>query len=189
LYINNREKLLDINALFDNVLQGNENAERELFEKLSVRFRVIAYQRIWNKNDFEDVAQEALLTVAGNFKEVAIERSFTAWATKVLDNKIMAYVKRKQTSQCRLLESPPEDYSLYDERQYSNLKNRLIKCLKRLYRANSRYARIINLHYQGFTVEDVCNRLKVSVDNSYVILSRARSMLTKCLDEQNEVKR
>lgn len=177
---------MGINKLFEKVLQGDRAAEKELFESLSVRFRAIVHQRIWDKNDSEDVAQEALMTIVTKYREVVIEKNFSAWAAKVLDNRILAYIKRKRASQSRISNSPPEEYQMPVPPELSDLKHRLLKCLKEIFRANPRYARILNLHYQGYTTEEVCRLLKITSSYSYVILSRARNMLVKCLDEEKE---
>ncbi|MEW5923663.1 MAG: RNA polymerase sigma factor [Candidatus Zixiibacteriota bacterium] len=178
---------MNINDLFEKAIRDGESAEKELFEALLVRFRAIVHQRIWEKNDSEDVAQEALLAVAREYKGIKFEISFSAWAAKVLDYRILAYIKRKRTTQARVSEAPPEDCSRPDLSQSPGLRLKLLKCLKELFAANPRYARIINLHYQGYSIEEVCRRLKIKAGNSYVILSRAREMLAKCLGKRNEV--
>ncbi|MDH4034538.1 MAG: hypothetical protein OEV80_12145, partial [candidate division Zixibacteria bacterium] len=63
------------------------------------------------------------------------------------------------------------------------LKRRLLDCLKKIRSTNLRYARILNLQYQGFDTEDVCRRLAVTRSNLYSLLSRARTVLELCLEE------
>ena len=46
------------------------------------------------------------------------------------------------------------------------------------------YARIVNLRYQGFTTDEVCERLSISSDQYYVYIGRGRNMLRSCLAEK-----
>jgi RNA polymerase sigma factor (sigma-70 family) len=87
---------VSIETLYQSALQGDSAAEKTLFQQLSVRFGLICQHRIWNKEDAEEIVQEALVTVLGGFKDIEIERSFAAWAHKVLDNKILTYLKTKK---------------------------------------------------------------------------------------------
>ena len=57
---------MDIQALHDLARQGDDQAEQQLFEALSVRFGLFAKRRIQNPEDSEEVVQEALLAVARN---------------------------------------------------------------------------------------------------------------------------
>lgn len=178
---------MEINTLYKYALKGNRTAEKELFESLYVRFGVIVHQRIRQKNDADDIVQEALMIVADNFKDIIIRKSFSAWAVKVLDNRILAYYKQRQISQGRLSDSPLEEYSMVGEKQNTTLRRQLLMCLKRLLKANINYARILNMHYQGFTHDEICQRLKITSNNAYASLSRARKMLVKCLKDHGEV--
>jgi len=177
---------LNINGLFELANQGDKAAEKELFRVLSVRFRIIGLQRIWNKSDIDDIVQDALKTVVEELKNVTITSSFSAWAAKILDYKILAYIKKKRTTHSRISNTPPDENYHSAQRVSSDLKLQLMYCLKQLFKARPMYARILNLHYQGFSVDEVCQRLEITRGNSYVILSRARLLLSKCLNEKSE---
>ena len=43
---------------------------------------------------------------------------------------------------------------------------------------------VLNLHYQGFSVEEIQKRLKVTRNSLYILLHRARSMFKACLDKK-----
>ena len=63
------------------------------------------------------------------------------------------------------------------------LKEQLLFCLERVGQSNRRYARILNLYYQGYTTDEVCLRLGINANHSYVALWRARSLLEICLEK------
>jgi RNA polymerase sigma-70 factor (ECF subfamily) len=172
-----------INALYDSARSGDKSAEDDLFQELTVRFGLIAHQRIHGGADADDVVQNSLMTIAREYKQIDFQVSFSAWAHKVLDNRILAHYKERRSHG-----GPPATLSdvVGQPRTWTadpTLESRLLGCLQEISAHDRRYARILNLHYQGYTTEEVCKKLKVSQEHSYVMLFRARSRLEKCLEE------
>lgn len=171
---------MDLNELQNAAKNGDRSAERKLFEYLSVRFHLIVYHRVWDEEAAKEVAQDALAVVAREYRGLEIHTSFAGWAHQVLEYRILAYIKSKGTQDQRMTgdseqvaADPPDPV----------FKLKLSHCLKTVGRANRRYARILNLHYHGYSTEEVCERMGISVTNCYVLLSRARLMLEKCLEK------
>ena len=54
-------------------------------------------------------------------------------------------------------------------------------CLRWLGRTHARYARILNLHRQGFPTTEVCDLESLNREQYYVYLGRSRGMLKECL--------
>ncbi|MCP4567112.1 MAG: sigma-70 family RNA polymerase sigma factor [FCB group bacterium] len=173
---------MNIDAFYNEARSGNNQAEEELFQHLSVRFRLFAHQRIWNEDDVDDIVQSAMMAIAKEYRSLAIEKSFTAWAYKVLDNRILSYIKTKSSRRRRLEPMGEEEVSAGAVDPDPDLESMLLDCIRKVAASNRRYARILNLYYQGYTTEEVCRRLKMTANHSYVTLSRARSMLELCLD-------
>jgi RNA polymerase sigma factor (sigma-70 family) len=166
------------------VRSGDLEAEKELLQLLSERFHVLAYQKVWNAEDARDVAQEALAVVVREMRTVEIHSSFAAWAHQVLENRLMAYIKTKQTQEKRAGFRLDSENELPSREADSGLRQRLLFCLDKVARASRRYARILNLHYQGFDTQEICRRLQISENNCYVLLFRSRSLLKQCLEEK-----
>jgi RNA polymerase sigma factor (sigma-70 family) len=171
-----------INDLYEQARTGNKIAETELFKKLLDRFLVFAHQKVWNKESAEEIVQSALTTVHTEYRNVEITASFAAWCHKVIENKLLAHIqtRRRQDGRNVPLENigPLADNWTPDP----TLKIRLLGCLKKVAGTNRRYARILNLHYQGFNRNEVCEKLGMSATQSYNVLSRARAKLKDCLD-------
>ena len=178
---------MNLNALQHAAKAGDQRAEKELFEILSVRFRRFVYQRVWNDEAAEEIAQEALAVVAEKYGGLQVHTSFAAWAHRVLENRLLAYIKSKQAHKNHRLNMPVTNTEISSEESDPDLKRRLSQCLRRVARSNRRYARILNLRCQGYSTEEICNRLGITVNNCYVLLSRARVMLKDCL-EKDETK-
>ena len=160
---------------------GDTESEAQLMQHLSVSFRLFAQHRVWNDEDAEEVVQDALLVVLAKYREIDFETSFSGWAYQILNHKIMDYVKKKQTRR-RLdeqrLAAEPDDGSM---RSDEDLKKRLIDCFRKLHGRNVRHARILNFSYQGYTTDEICQRLQVKESHLYVLLMRARKALMACL--------
>jgi len=173
---------LTIDELFEITRNGGKADEERLFEALSVRFRLFAYRRIWEEEEALEIVQDALMKIASQYRNIVFRTSFAAWAYKVLINEIRNYVrKRKRRGETA---SPGIEHESMHGSFVADpaLLPQLLDCLRRLARRNLRYARILNLKYQGYKAEDICERMIISPNNLYVILSRARIMLKNCLE-------
>lgn len=171
---------MNINALYSSLVSGDEGSENELFGYLTVSFRLFAQQRIWNEQDCEEVVQDALMTVAKKYREIEFTTSFAAWAYKIMSNKIMDYFKTRKVraqAHARIVDEKIPEMSWKPD---PALKRRLLACLGKI---KGKHARILNLHYQGYTTNEICEKLDLKPGNFYVLLSRARTMLELCLEE------
>jgi len=175
---------LDLNKLHNAAKTGDRGAEQKLFGILSVRFHLFAYHKIWDEESAQEIAQDALAVVARDYRGLEIHTSFAAWAHKVLQYRILAYFKGKPA---RERYRAADTDQIATEEPDPNLKIKLATCLRLVGRANRRYARMLNLHYQGFSTEEICERLSISSANCYVLLSRARTMLEQCLKKDGSM--
>jgi len=175
--------ILDINALYGLAASGDEAAESQLFEYLSARFSFFVRQKLGAMVDCDEIVQNTLAAILGEYRTVSIEKSFAAWAYKVLDNRLLAYLQERKRQQKRM-ESARINVGADNEGECPNpdLKLRLLSCLRKLGQANIRYARVLNLHYQGYATDEICAKLGLTTGNCYSVLSRARSLLDLCLD-------
>ena len=174
---------MDINELHQAARRGDKSLEKQLFDKLSVRFHLFLNHRVNSNEDIEDIIQTALLKIAREYKDIEITRSFSAWAYKVLVNVYLNYYKKRQTrrgKQVMLLDYDAVSGGWTPDPHFEKV---LIDCLRKISTGNNRYARILNFFYQGFSTEEVCRKLKISSANAYVILARARSLLKTCLEK------
>ncbi len=168
------------------LFRSDRPAKNQLFKILTVRFHLFANQGIRNEQDADEIAQEALAVIAREYGHLDIRQSFAAWAYKVLQNRILSYVRSPSSRgnrEIRLDESGDTAASVHPD---PGLKGRLLDCLEEVTRAKRRYARVLNLHYQGYSTEEICSRLGLTANNSYVLLSRARAMLKTCLEQGDD---
>jgi RNA polymerase sigma factor (sigma-70 family) len=175
---------LDIDVLYNAAIRGDGAAEDLLFTCLTARFRLFVRRRLWGQADWEDVVQEALATVSSEYRDIQISTSFAAWAYKVLRNKMLNYGQSRRRQAERTAPFVEANHASVPW-QYSDIRRRLLDCLRRVGGANLRYARILNFHYLGYTTKEICERMNVRRENFYSILSRARVMLERCLEQED----
>lgn len=177
---------MNINDLYNRARGGDDRSKEELFQKLSDRFRYFLRHRINSGSDIEEIAQEAMLTISDKFSTLEIESSFAAWAYQVLEFKLARYYRDKKTAARKFaydggMQNAPEPAA---QAASPDLKRYLLECLKKVSATNRKFARILNLQYQGFGTSEICERMKVTTSNAYIILSRARRALKECLEKK-----
>ena len=128
---------------------------------------------------------------AENGEEVSTERPLIPLlqATPVPQTQFVVVALQTVTRGMRV---PPDAIEVrewpLDDRDFPSdpaLKERIRECFKRVHRYRQQHARILNLHFQGYSTDEICEKLRMSRNNFYVSLSRARSMLADCLREEN----
>jgi len=173
-----------MNRLLSRAKAGDREAEEQLFRILRARLSTIAKRRVWEKEAAEDVVQQTCLTVLEKYKTEEFPAGFEAWVNGVLRMKIGNYLQSKRVSQQRFdHSSTAERLSEFGVTQPNpDLEAKLADCLRRIVRVFPRYARVLSLSYQGYKADEISDRLQVTRNNLYSILSRSRSILNKCLE-------
>ncbi len=173
---------MNINSLYEMVRKGSKDAEERLFSELFESFSIFVQQRIWNKQDCEEIVQESLVAIKDKYTSIEFEKSFAAWAYRVLENKILHFLRSKRYHESRYLQDS-EYHPSMQIRPDPDFKRRLLNCLKLISIKNIRCARVLNMHYQGFSVSEICDKLRLTRNSMYILLSRARSLLKLCLEK------
>lgn len=179
---------MTINSLHKAIVDGDISAEAQLFKTLSARFQLFVQHKVWDAQDAEEIVQDALMTVAEKYKGIEFETSFAAWAHKVLTNKLLHYFRTKSGQERRFVGFEESITPSVTAELNPDLEERLLRCLRTITVSNNRFARMLNFHYQGFSVKEICEKLELSRTNFYSILSRARSILEKCLQKGERIK-
>ncbi|MCP4703925.1 MAG: RNA polymerase sigma factor [candidate division Zixibacteria bacterium] len=175
---------MTINELYKLACNGDKTSEAVFLQTLTVRFRLFLYHKNINEEDAKEIVQDAMFTIIKEYKKINFETSFAAWAYNVLQNKLLNYF-RKSKKHGEIISSS-SDNQAGEFRTWEPdpiLAPQLLDCLRKIGKINMRYARILNLHFQGYKVNEICKKLEITPNNLYVILSRARSMLASCLEK------
>ena len=133
-------------------------------------------------SDIEEIVQETLSIIAEKHRSITFERSFAAWAYSVLEHVIKRHYRAEHKRRNLFAAEQTQSAGSIGGHIDPELKIRLLDCLQKISRARVRHARILNLHHQGYSVKEICTRLRITTNNLYTILSRARVMLHRCLE-------
>jgi RNA polymerase sigma factor (sigma-70 family) len=173
---------MNLDTLYKKACDNCKLSENELFGILTARFRYLARQRVWNRYDCEEVVQNALMAIAENYRSVRLTVGFAAWAHTILSNKVADYFRAREHHRRAFAPLPEHETSGPGSEPDRAMRRKLLDCLKKVNAANRRHARMLVLKYQGHDFENICRRLNMTRNNAYSVLSRARTMLERCLD-------
>jgi RNA polymerase sigma factor (sigma-70 family) len=160
---------------------GDGEAEKELFQQLSVRFHIITRRYIWDMKEADEAIQDALTAVFDRHKSATYTTGFGAWSYGVLKNIIFDYNAKSKRQRERFVETDEGNSVGKGYEPDPLFESRLLDCFHKLNQKNNMYARAINLSYQGYKVADISRRLNITTNNFYSVLSRARAILAACI--------
>lgn len=167
----------NINDLHQLALSGQPGSEENLFSSLSDMFHLFVRHRVADASDREEIVQSALLKVFNGYRDRTEIRSFAAWAHQVLRNQLIDFYRQAAAVE-RKQESIDARWGNRTSSQSDpTLVGRLRAALSALTRVNPRHARVLALHYQGYTIEEISERMDVGAGYCRVMLSRARAFI------------
>jgi RNA polymerase sigma factor (sigma-70 family) len=174
---------MNINHVYEEYLLGDSQSESRLFNILTESFRFFVQRRGWNQQDSEEIVQEALLTISQKMGDMDSDCNFAAWAYTVLKNKLMDYGKLHKVRAGKMASLSDNNQPDISMNPNPDFKIKLSKCMRKVCQINLRFARILNLRYHGFSTMEICEKMQLTRNSLYIILSRARSMLKICLEK------
>ena len=160
-----------------------------------------ALARIKDQAVAEDLVQETFLAALHGRKSFKGRSAVKTWLSAILKHKIVDYLRKKSREQLindtdTLIETVdgffhrngswkirPEKWNLDPSKIYEQQEfmNTLLKCLAEL---PDRQAKAFMLReMEGYSTKEICNVLKVSSTNIWVMLYRARMFLRRCLEK------
>ena len=113
-----------MDELLAKVKAGDQAAEKQIFQILHVRFRLLAKRRVRGEESAKDIAQDACATVLEKYKTEEFTISFEAWAYGVLRMKIGNHFQRLKAERERGCRSNPTSNQHRDRWAISILSSR-----------------------------------------------------------------
>jgi len=178
--------LNEIYLLLQQAKAGDVSAENRLFDHLSGRFGLFLRIRTRDAEIARDIAQEACATIFAKYKAESFSSAegFLMWAFRIHLMKLGNYFKKATRERKRVVSAAEcgSRTTFHAKSDEIDLKRRLIDCLKRVFRVNQRYGRILLMKCHGYSTNEICSRLGLRPNILYTTLNRARNMLKRCLD-------
>lgn len=169
--------------LFQRARAGDTRAEGELFRQLYVRFVRFAGHRV-GRDEAEDVAQKACLSIYEKYRTESVEVSYAAWAYGVFKYTLLRAGERVARERSRFEAVENLEGLAVQPAPNPLLEGWVLDCFRAILKRHARYARILNLRRLGYDTDEVCRRVGVSSEQYYVYLNRGRNLLKACLSER-----
>jgi RNA polymerase sigma-70 factor, ECF subfamily len=156
-----------------------------LLEEASPRILAYLDALLLNRNDAEDVFQEACIVLWQKFDEFQPDKSFLAWALGIAQNKAM-HLQRSSSRRNALLWKPETQASLMDavmEMDASHADGAMTAlsgCLDRL--ADLDRQLVQRCYGEGISVRQVADELGRSPQSVHNSLRRVRANLLECVE-------
>lgn len=184
--------------LIEQSRKGNVDAFEELIRDYKKSAYNIALRVLQNKEDAEDVSQEALIKVFKNIQNFNMQSTFKVWLYRIVVNACLDF-KRKKTI---VAFSVDESYDLDngDEvfRQIEDKTNDPDFMVEKNYNSQMVSAAVNNLEddfktiivlrdIQGFTYNEISEILSCNIGTVKSRLSRARKSLKDIIDKEMKI--
>ncbi len=175
-------------------LDGDQNAFSKLREKYHDAIYNLIYRMIREKEEVEDLTQEAFIKAFGSLSSFNDEYAFSTWLYKIATNNCIDYIRRKKLQTFSIdkpIESKESDFSFelpdttYEpdreliDRQRKKLLEEAINSLPAKYRQV-----IIMRHQEEREYQEIADLLKLPLGTVKAHIFRAREMLYKYLRDK-----
>lgn len=158
------------------------NLDRQTYAGLvrehSARIFAICFSMLSNREDAEDITQQAFLKGYSDIKQLRDINKFGAWITQIAKHMCLDLLRRKKLTKLaikQMIVDDVKDQPTYDDNKYSRLQSALMQ-LKEEYRLP------LMLYYlDGKSTKKIAESLDITVDTAHTHLSRARKKLRQLL--------
>ncbi len=172
--------------------EGNAEAFQRLFEKYKRRVYKMVYLMLWNKEDSEDITQEAFFQVYKSIQTLRENRSFYSWLYNIALNLSTDHIRRKKgvrfLSLSRQFGGSPEtlDIEIADwsknSAQLFQKKETRITVRKAVESLSPKYRMVLILKYfQDLSYEEIAQTLRCPVGTVRSRIHNAKRRLEQIL--------
>jgi RNA polymerase sigma factor (sigma-70 family) len=159
--------------LIDECKKGNSKAQYKLYNQYSKAMYNLAFRMTNNREDAEDILQEAFIDCFRNIATFRFESTFGAWMKSILINKSINHLRKKSVNLV-LAENLPEN--LPEDTENDNYD--IDKIFRSIEKLPDGYRVILTLYLlEGYDHTEIAQILGISESTSKSQYSRAKSKL------------
>lgn len=160
--------------LIEECRKGNSKAQFRLYTQYSKAMYNLAYRIMNNREDAEDILQEAFVECFRNIGSFRFESTFGAWLKKILINKCINQLKKKKID-LTLCETLPVTIYEEEEDEISYDTGKIFRGIEKL---PDGYRVILTLYLlEGYDHSEISQILGISESTSKSQYSRAKEKL------------
>ena len=178
--------------LIDRVQRGENQLFYDLVRPYERRVFAAAMAILRNKNDAEDVAQEAMLKALRAIRQFRADARFSTWLIQITVNEALMRRRRERSGVMEALEQRPDEEGQYTPRDFADwreipsealerkeIRQRLAQALASLDR---KYREVFVLRdMEQLNIQETADALGISIASVKTRLLRARLMLRDLL--------
>jgi RNA polymerase sigma-70 factor (ECF subfamily) len=180
--------------LIQEAIRGDDLAYRRLMQKYHDAIFNFVYRMVHDREQVEDLTQEAFIKAFGSLKTFNEEYAFSTWLYKIATNNCIDYIRKRKLQMYSInkpIESRDSDFSfeLPDESYEADreiIDDQRARMLKEaIEQLPEKYRRVIHLrHVDEKSYEEIAAMLKLPIGTVKAHIFRAREMLYKQLKHQ-----
>jgi RNA polymerase sigma-70 factor (ECF subfamily) len=173
--------------IIEGCIKQNRKAQKMLYDRYSSRFLGICMRYAKNRQEAEDILQEAFIKIFDNISQYNHSGSFEGWMRRIIVNTAISNYRKNLKHYYHLdvndfIEF--EQTELIDETEFT-----LEEMLSAIQSLAPGYRIIFNLYaIEGYSHKEIANMLGVDIATSKSQYSRARRIIQKKLLEMKKIK-
>lgn len=181
-FIGNEEQ-----RLVKRLQEGDETAAREFYARYAETLSGVCARYITDEEDLKDVFQNALVHIFSHMADFRYRGagSLEAWATKVMVNESLKFLRTKEQREFLQLDSEAVDEIEDEDPPLSDIPPDVIR--RMLNRLPTGYRVVLNLFvFEGKSHQEIARLLGIKKDSSASQLLRAKILLAKMIKKYND---
>ena len=165
--------------LIEECSKGSSRAQYVLYNQYSKAMYNLAYRILNNREDAEDMLQEAFVDCFRNINSFRFESTFGAWLKKILINKCINHIKKKKID-LTLCENLP--VNVYEEEEEEEVVYDTGKIFRGIEKLPDGYRVILTLYLlEGYDHSEISQIMGITESTSKSQFSRAKDKLKNIL--------
>ncbi len=165
--------------LIEECRKGSSRAQYVLYNQYSKAMYNLAYRILNNREDAEDMLQEAFVDCFRNINSFRFESTFGAWLKKILINKCINHIKKKKID-LTLCENLP--VNVYEEEEEEEVVYDTGKIFRGIEKLPDGYRVILTLYLlEGYDHSEISQIMGITESTSKSQFSRAKDKLKNIL--------
>jgi RNA polymerase sigma factor (sigma-70 family) len=173
--------------LIERVKASDPIGQKQLYHAFSAQMFRICLRYANDRNEAEDILQDGFVKVFRDISQFRAEGPLGAWIRRIMVNTALSHLRRKKD----LIISVPdyqgmENYQTQMPQFDSNMDAEML--LRYLTRLPDGYRAVFNMYaIDGFTHEEIAEKLNISIGTSKSQLFKARDYIKKMLEREKYI--